>query len=219
MFYDSKTQNPTNINQISKKKKKRIPSYPFAVASILFPLILKIIPKGIPAVTLGLEGGTVTQEITESPFSWVLFPLGISSQPSEAINHLFTQHLDSSLNMWSSNPSALLLHYRNLMGHAWHHQNSVCFWPFHSIRVKPRESHYYPCSFGIFHVMSSWGRGTGVAVPRTIWRLMQPVFKWNLISALLCAAVSPNSPHPWDFCQSATQRGEKMNAWVTSRGR
>ena len=48
------------------KKKKEFSSYPIAIASILFPLILKIIPKGIPAVTLGLEGGTVTQGIKKS---------------------------------------------------------------------------------------------------------------------------------------------------------
>ena len=48
------------------KKKKEFSGYPIAIASILFPLILKIIPKGIPAVTLGLEGGTVTQGIKKS---------------------------------------------------------------------------------------------------------------------------------------------------------
>ena len=77
VFYNSKTQNPTNINQwcirISlkkKKEKKRILSYRVAIALILFPIILKIIPKGIPAVTLGLEGVAVTQAIRKSLSHW-----------------------------------------------------------------------------------------------------------------------------------------------------
>ena len=47
-------------------KKKRILSYRVAIALVLFPIILKIIPKGIPAVTLGLEGVAVTQAIRKS---------------------------------------------------------------------------------------------------------------------------------------------------------
>lgn len=49
--------------------------------------------------------------------------------------------------------------------------------------------------------MGSLGRGAGVAGPRTIWRLMHPVFKWNVMSALLLAATPSNFPHQWDIVQ------------------